>query len=70
MTSLSTVSAPIILHRRTFISFAALLVKVTTLHGENSRRERQSVSRDNFLELQQSSREGQAAQSCALRAPS
>ena len=38
MTSLSTVSAPIILHRRTFISFAALLVKVTTLHGENSRR--------------------------------
>lgn len=31
MTSLSTVSGPIILHNRSFISFAALLVNVTTL---------------------------------------
>lgn len=31
MTSLSTVSAPMILLSRTFISFAALLVNVTTL---------------------------------------
>lgn len=37
MTSLSTVSAPIILHSRIFISFAALLVKVTTLPGGSDR---------------------------------
>lgn len=70
MTSLSTVSAPIILHRRTFISFAALLVNVTTLHGESSRRGSAECESSGSHRVQQSLCEDQAAQRRALDAPS